>query len=73
MTVGHTLRHAMPGQAMYDTLLVDLLCCRCLGASHFYVYDHNSTQPLLSDIWHYVQQGVVTYTYFKGWGMDPRA
>jgi hypothetical protein len=36
------------------------------------VYDNNSSQPLLTDIWDYVQRGIVTYTYFKGWHMNPR-
>jgi hypothetical protein len=43
---------------------------RCLGVRHFYIYDHNSTQPLIHDIWEYVQAGLVVYNYIKGWKMN---
>jgi hypothetical protein len=40
---------------------------RCLGIQQFYIYDNNSSRPLLELLWPYVEAGVVEYSYFKGW------
>ena len=33
----------------------------------FYIYDDNSSQPLMDVLWPYIDAGVVEYSYFKGW------
>ena len=35
-----------------------------MGCSQFYIFDHNSTIPLLNDIEEYVASGLVEYFYF---------
>jgi hypothetical protein len=37
-----------------------------LGAVKFYVYDHNSSTPLLEDLKDYIKAGIVEYTLFAG-------
>ena len=39
---------------------------RWLGVERFYVFDHNSTRPLLPVLADYARQGVVEYQYFAG-------
>ncbi len=33
----------------------------------FYIYDNNSSIPLISSMMTYVSAGLVEYNYFKGW------
>jgi hypothetical protein len=40
---------------------------RCLGVQMFYIYDDNSSRPLMDNLWPYIQAGIVEYTYTKGW------
>ena len=37
----------------------------------FYIYDDNSSQPLMDVLWPYIDAGVVEYSYFKGWQKPP--
>ncbi len=41
--------------------------CRCLGVQQFYIYDDNSSRPLMDSLWPYIEAGVVEYSYCKGW------
>ena len=38
-------------------------CVQALGVSKFYIFDNNSTVPLLDEVWDYVQSGLVQYQY----------
>jgi hypothetical protein len=40
-------RHARPGAAS----------CRCLGVQQFYIYDNNSSRPLMEILWPYIDAG----------------
>ena len=39
-----------------------------MGSSKFYIFDHNSTVPLLNGIQQYVTSGLVEYFYFTDFG-----
>lgn len=38
---------------------------RALGAEKFYVFDHNSSVPLILELHPLVNQGIVQYEYFR--------
>lgn len=38
---------------------------RKMGASKFYVFDHNSTVPLIKQLYAYIEAGVLEYQYFR--------
>lgn len=38
---------------------------RKLGATKFYVFDHNSTVPLVKQLYAYIEAGVLEYQYFR--------
>ncbi|EFJ50032.1 hypothetical protein VOLCADRAFT_117046, partial [Volvox carteri f. nagariensis] len=38
---------------------------KCLGFSHIYLYDHNSTEPLLGELKEHVASGFVEYTNYS--------
>ncbi len=40
---------------------------RCLGVQRFYIYDNNSTVPLMVSLQNHIHDGTVEYSYFKGW------
>jgi hypothetical protein len=40
---------------------------KCLGVQRFYIYDNNSSMPLMLSIWEYIEAGVVQYSYFGSW------
>ena len=37
---------------------------RMVGVTHFYIYDHESTDNLYEKLSEYIKQGIVTYTYW---------
>ena len=41
-----------------------------LGSSKFYIFDHNSTIPVLNGIQEYVTSGLVEYFYFTNYGNE---
>ena len=38
---------------------------RSIGADKFYIYDHNSSVPLVKELYPLVNAGVVEYRYFR--------
>lgn len=43
---------------------------RIVGVTHFYIYDHESTDNLYETVYDYIKQGIVTYTYWPGEAMQ---
>ena len=39
---------------------------RMVGVTHFYIYDHESTDNLYEELSPYIDKGIVTYTYWPG-------
>lgn len=39
---------------------------RIVGVDHFYIYDNESSDNLIQEIYDYIENGIVTYTYWPG-------